>query len=54
MGGSEVGSPRFIAELLVSSPLGSETVRGFDVAWARMLALPLPASSRLLRFVRIG
>lgn len=45
-----------VAELLVSWPGGSETVKSFDTAWSRQQdharAGRLPVSSKFVRFVR--
>jgi hypothetical protein len=41
-----------VAELVVTSPLGQETIRSFDKAWERFRELPTPTNCRLTGFVR--
>jgi len=41
-----------VAELTVTSPAGTRTVRGFCAAWTLALSGPRPARIRLEGFVR--
>jgi len=44
---------RVVPELKLVSPLGEEFVQTFDIAWHRLMELPVPAHSEMVGFVRV-
>lgn len=42
-----------IAEFELTSPDGSEKIKGFCAAWQRLLALPTPARATMVGWARV-